>query len=122
MSSTSSRKRTGPRTRSGIFHGAALHGSSHYDLPAVLRWFTGNIGIHHVHHLARYKVPFYRLPQVLEDHPELRDIGRITFMDQPALRQTRDVGRNRQAADHLPPRPVRRFAVPLDEQSVAIAN
>ncbi|NMG40790.1 fatty acid desaturase [Chelativorans sp. ZYF759] len=62
------------------FHGAALHGSSHYDLPGVLHWFTGNIGIHHVHHLAS-TVPFYRLPQVLRDHPELRDIGRITFMD-----------------------------------------
>lgn len=62
------------------FQHAALHGSSHYDLPAVLRWFTGNIGIHHVHHLSS-KVPFYRLPQVLEDHPELHDIGRITFLE-----------------------------------------
>ena len=33
------------------FQHAALHGSSHYDLPAPLRWITGNIGIHHVHHL-----------------------------------------------------------------------
>ena len=32
-------------------HTGALHGSSHYDLPPVLRWFTANIGIHHVHHL-----------------------------------------------------------------------
>ena len=31
---------------------AALHGSSHYDLPAVLRWFTANIGVHHIHHLC----------------------------------------------------------------------
>jgi omega-6 fatty acid desaturase (delta-12 desaturase) len=61
------------------FQHAALHGSSHYDLPAVLRWFTGNIGIHHVHHLSS-KVPFYRLPQVLRDHPELRDVGRVTFL------------------------------------------
>ena len=30
-------------------HEAALHGSSHYDLPNVLRWFTANIGVHHVH-------------------------------------------------------------------------
>ena len=30
---------------------AALHGSSHYICPAVLRWFTANIGVHHVHHL-----------------------------------------------------------------------
>lgn len=58
---------------------AALHGSSHYDLPAVLRWFTGNIGIHHVHHLSS-KIPFYQLPQVLRDIPELRDTGRITFL------------------------------------------
>lgn len=57
---------------------AALHGSSHYDLPAVLRWFTGNIGIHHVHHLSS-RIPFYRLPHVLRDIPELRDVGRITF-------------------------------------------
>lgn len=62
------------------FQRAALHGSSHYDLPAWLRWFTGNIGIHHVHHLSA-KVPFYRLPEVLRDHPELRDIGRITFLE-----------------------------------------
>ncbi len=61
------------------FQHAALHGSSHYDLPALLRWFTGNIGIHHVHHLSS-KVPFYRLPQILRDHPELRGIGRITFL------------------------------------------
>jgi acyl-lipid omega-6 desaturase (Delta-12 desaturase) len=57
---------------------AALHGSSHYDLPAVLRWFTGNIGVHHVHHLAS-RIPFYRLPQVLRDHPELKNIGRLTL-------------------------------------------
>ena len=62
------------------FQHAALHGSSHYELPAVLRWFTGNIGIHHVHHLSS-TVPFYRLPQVLRDYPELRDVGRIGILD-----------------------------------------
>ncbi len=66
------------------FQHSALHGSSHYDLPAVLRWFTGNIGIHHVHHLSS-KVPFYRLPEVLKDHPVLRDIGRITFWQSLSL-------------------------------------
>ena len=59
---------------------AALHGSSHYDLPAVLRWFTANIGIHHIHHLAS-RIPFYRLPEVLRDHPALRDVGRLTLQD-----------------------------------------
>lgn len=62
------------------FQHAALHGSSHYELPSVLRWLTGNIGIHHVHHLSS-KVPFYRLPQVLEDYPELREVGRIGMLD-----------------------------------------
>jgi omega-6 fatty acid desaturase (delta-12 desaturase) len=61
------------------FQSAALHGSSHYELPLILRWFTGNIGIHHVHHLAS-RIPFYRLPQVLVDHPELRDMSRITLL------------------------------------------
>lgn len=51
-------------------HDAALHGSSHYDLPAVLMWLTGNIGIHHVHHLYS-RIPFYRLTEVLRDHPDL---------------------------------------------------
>jgi len=57
---------------------AALHGSSYYDLPVFLRWFTANIGMHHVHHLSS-RIPFYRLPRVLRDHPELRDVGRLTL-------------------------------------------
>ncbi|QHO75525.1 fatty acid desaturase [Bradyrhizobium sp. CCBAU 051011] len=59
------------------FHDAALHGSSHYHLPAIFRWFTANIGVHHVHHLCS-RIPCYRLPEVLWDHPELAAVGRIT--------------------------------------------
>lgn len=62
------------------FRHAALHGSSYYDLPPVLNWLTGNIGIHHVHHLSS-KIPCYRLPEVLRDFPELKEIGRITVRD-----------------------------------------
>ncbi len=58
---------------------AALHGSSHYDLPRVLRWFTANIGVHHVHHLSS-RIPYYRLPDVLRDFPELREVGRLTLL------------------------------------------
>jgi acyl-lipid omega-6 desaturase (Delta-12 desaturase) len=61
------------------FQEAALHGSSHYDLPAVLRWFTANIGVHHVHHLSN-RIPYYRLPQVLRDHPQLAAVGRLTLL------------------------------------------
>jgi omega-6 fatty acid desaturase (delta-12 desaturase) len=57
---------------------ASLHGSSHYDLPVVLRWLTANIGVHHVHHLNS-RIPFYRLPEVLRHHPELAGVGRLTL-------------------------------------------
>jgi len=59
-------------------HEAALHGSSHYDLPLVLRWFTANIGMHHIHHLCS-RIPFYRLPRALRHHPDLANIGRLTL-------------------------------------------
>ena len=59
-------------------HNAALYGSSHYRLPGVLRWITGNIGIHHVHHLNS-RIPFYRLPQVLRDYPVLNEIKKLSI-------------------------------------------
>ena len=61
------------------FYDAALDGSSHYELPPALAWFTGNIGVHHVHHLCS-RIPFYRLPEVLRDHPQLASLGRLTFL------------------------------------------
>jgi omega-6 fatty acid desaturase (delta-12 desaturase) len=61
------------------FEEAALRGSSHYDLPAILRWFTANIGVHHVHHLCS-RIPYYRLPRVLREHPELRGVSRLTLL------------------------------------------
>jgi len=60
-------------------HDAAMRGSSHYDLPPVLRWFSANIGIHHVHHLSS-RIPSYRLPSVLRDFPALRNVGRLTLL------------------------------------------
>ncbi len=59
---------------------AALHGSSYYVLPGILRWFSANIGIHHVHHLCS-RIPYYRLPRVLKDNPELGNVGRLTLWD-----------------------------------------
>jgi omega-6 fatty acid desaturase (delta-12 desaturase) len=67
------------RDREWEFHEASLHGSSHYDLPAILRWFTANIGVHHVHHLCS-RIPYYRLPQTLQDHPDLRRVSRLTLL------------------------------------------
>lgn len=59
---------------------AALYGSSHYLLPRPLQWLTANIGVHHVHHLSS-RIPFYRLPEVLRDFPQLHDIGRLTLRE-----------------------------------------
>jgi len=75
---------------------AALHGSSFYDLPRWLMWLTGNIGIHHLHHLSS-RIPFYRLPEALADYPELRAIGRLTLWQSLAsVRLTLwDAGRRR---------------------------
>jgi len=49
---------------------ASLHGCSYLKLPSVLRWFTGSIGFHHIHHLAP-RIPNYRLRACHEAMPEL---------------------------------------------------
>lgn len=61
-------------------HEAALEGSSHYVLPRVLQWLTANIGVHHVHHLYS-RIPFYRLPEVVRDHPVLAEQNRLTIRE-----------------------------------------
>jgi omega-6 fatty acid desaturase (delta-12 desaturase) len=66
------------RGREWSFDEASLRGSSHYDLPGILRWFTANIGVHHVHHLCS-RIPYYRLPRTLRDNPDLRSVGRVTL-------------------------------------------
>ena len=50
---------------------AALVSSSYLRVGSVLRWFTGNIGFHHVHHLNSL-IPFYRLPETMAAIPELQ--------------------------------------------------
>jgi omega-6 fatty acid desaturase (delta-12 desaturase) len=59
-------------------HEAALHGSSQLILPVWMRWFTANFPIHHVHHLYA-RIPCYRLPEVVRDHPELEPMNKITI-------------------------------------------
>ena len=67
------------RTSEWTRENAALQGSSFYDLPKWLMWATGNIGVHHVHHLSA-RIPFYQLPRILKAHPELKSVGRLTFI------------------------------------------
>lgn len=58
------------------FHEASVKASTYYQLPALLRWFSGNIGIHHVHHLS-CRIPNYRLPACLKEIPALQTLNRI---------------------------------------------
>lgn len=62
------------------FAEAALFGSSHYDLPMPLRWITGNIGLHHIHHLAS-RIPNYRLMECFKTSQELMSMPRMTMLD-----------------------------------------
>lgn len=50
---------------------AALNSSSYIPMGWLLRWFTGNIGYHHVHHLNA-RIPFYRLPEAMNALVELQ--------------------------------------------------
>jgi omega-6 fatty acid desaturase (delta-12 desaturase) len=64
----------GIRLRTGAdwdYVAAALHSSSYSQMGPVMRWFTGNIGYHHVHHLNSH-IPFYRLPEAMGALTELQ--------------------------------------------------
>ena len=60
------------------YHDAAIKGSSYYTMPKILQWFTGNIGLHHIHHLCS-KIPNYRLQECLDSIPELKHAARISL-------------------------------------------
>ena len=55
-------------------------GSSYLKLPKVLQFFSGNIGLHHVHHLSA-RVPNYNLPRAHEANPVFHDVPTLTFWD-----------------------------------------
>ncbi|WP_456272259.1 fatty acid desaturase [Bacillus sp. AK031] len=57
---------------------AAVEGSSFYKLPKILQWFTGNIGFHHVHHLAP-RVPNYKLEDAHRSNEPLQHVPTITL-------------------------------------------
>ena len=52
------------------FAQAALKGSSYYKLPRLLQWFSGNIGVHHIHHLSP-RTPNYLLQKCYDENPVL---------------------------------------------------
>ncbi len=57
---------------------AALESSSYMETGPILRWLTGNIGYHHVHHLNP-GIPFYRLPEAMAGIPELQNPRKTTL-------------------------------------------
>ena len=68
------------------YEDAALRGSSYLRLPRLLRFFSGNIGLHHVHHLNA-RIPNYNLQQAHDDNKVFRDVPVLTLAD--GLRATR---------------------------------
>jgi omega-6 fatty acid desaturase (delta-12 desaturase) len=57
---------------------AALKGSSYYRLPKVLQWFTGNIGLHHIHHL-RPRIPNYNLQECYDEVPAMQQVQPLSI-------------------------------------------
>jgi omega-6 fatty acid desaturase (delta-12 desaturase) len=60
------------------FATAALEGSSYLKLPTVLQWFTGNIGLHHIHHLSA-RIPNYALQRCHDENPQLQAAHVLTL-------------------------------------------
>jgi omega-6 fatty acid desaturase (delta-12 desaturase) len=71
---------------SWTFTDSALRGSSYLRLPAVLRFCTGNIGYHHIHHLNA-QVPSYNLKRAHDRIPALHDVPTLSLID--GVRATR---------------------------------
>ncbi len=59
---------------------AALAGSSYYRLPKILQWFTGNIGLHHIHHLDA-RIPNYLLQSCHDANPELQQVHEFSLWE-----------------------------------------
>ena len=62
------------------FTDSALRGSSHLKLPRVLQFFTGNIGLHHVHHLSA-RIPNYNLQRAHDENPIFHDVPTLSLWD-----------------------------------------
>ena len=59
---------------------AALRGSSHLALPGILRFFTSNIGLHHVHHLNA-RIPSYNLQRAHDENPVFHTVPTLSIRD-----------------------------------------
>jgi omega-6 fatty acid desaturase (delta-12 desaturase) len=62
------------------YEDAALRGSSYLKLPGVLRFFTGNIGYHHIHHLNA-RIPNYNLRRAHEENTIFHNVPTLSLWD-----------------------------------------
>ena len=104
----------GERATTGPTPTPRCAGSSYLKLPKVLQFFTGNIGLHHVHHLSA-RIPNYNLQRAHDENPIFHDVPTLSLWD--GLRAVRlklwDEEQGRlvtfaQARTHPPSRPPRR--------------
>jgi acyl-lipid omega-6 desaturase (Delta-12 desaturase) len=59
---------------------AGLRGSSYLKLPQPLQFFTGNIGLHHVHHLNA-RIPNYNLQRAHDENPIFHGVPTLSLWD-----------------------------------------
>ena len=65
---------------------AALRGSSYLKLAKPLQFFTGNIGLHHIHHLNA-RIPNYNLQRAHDENPIFHGVPTLSLWQ--ALRAVR---------------------------------
>jgi omega-6 fatty acid desaturase (delta-12 desaturase) len=68
------------RTEEWTYADAALRGASYLKLPKVLQFFSGNIGLHHVHHLSA-RIPNYNLQRAHDENPMFHDVPTLSLWD-----------------------------------------
>jgi len=68
------------RSTDWTYADAALKGSSYLQLPKVLQFFTGNIGLHHVHHLNA-RIPNYNLQSAHDENPMFHSVPTLSLLD-----------------------------------------
>jgi omega-6 fatty acid desaturase (delta-12 desaturase) len=88
---------------------AALEGSSYYKLPKVLQWFTGSIGLHHIHHVQP-RIPCYNLQPCQDAVPAFQAVPPLTLrrsLDSLRLRLLDETNRRMVSLDRVTPRDAR---------------
>ncbi len=68
------------RSKNWSYVESALKGSSYYELPRVLQWFSGNIGFHHIHHLSP-RIPNYFLEKAHKENALFRSVRPMRIKD-----------------------------------------